>query len=114
MKDLIFGILLMFAGQILIYIQTNGQFLWQTFKENPIVLAIIFGTVISYLFILGNKHLVNYFNGTLWESRLIGFGVGIVTFAILTQILFNESLTIKSIISLILASILVLIQIFWK
>lgn len=114
MNDLGIGILLIFIGQLLIYIQTNGQFIWQSFRDNPMILAIVFGTLVSYLFILGQKYLVRYFDGTLWESRFIGFSVGMITFAILTYFIFDESITMKTGVSIIITLILVLIQIFWK
>ena len=43
-----------------------------------------------------------------------GFAVGIISFAFLTNIFLGESINSKTIISLVLAIILVLIQVFWK
>lgn len=114
MKNLIIGISLTLLGQILIFFQTNGQFFWPWFKRNPLILAVVFGSVISYLFINGTYYMVTYFDGTLWESRLLGFGMGMVSFSLLTYIFMGEGINLKTTISLILASILVTIQIFWK
>lgn len=114
MKHLITGMALTFIGQILIFFQTNGQFFWPWFKKNPFLLSIGFGTVISYLFIHGTGHMVQYFGGTLWENRLLGFGMGMLSFGLLTYIFMGEGITLKTGVSLGLAITLVLIQIFWK
>jgi hypothetical protein len=114
MKNLITGMLLLFIAQVLVFFQVNGQFIWPWFKRNPILLSIGFGTLISYLLIHGTGYMVAHFNGTLWENRLLGFGVGMISFALLTYIFMGEGINLKTSISLLLALILVLIQIFWK
>ena len=114
MNQLTLAIILFFAGQTLIWIQTNGQFLWKWFDKNPLILSIVFGTIISYLFIFATKYVVNYFDGLLWPGRFIGFATGMMTFAILTSIYMNEGITSKTAISLVLATALVAIQILWK
>jgi hypothetical protein len=58
--------------------------------------------------------MVTYFGGTLWENRLLGFGMGMVSFGLLTYIFMGEGITLKTGVSLILATSLVLIQLFWK
>jgi len=113
MNKLIAAFLLFFLGQTLIWVQTNGQFVWPWFKEHPILLA-IFGVPISYLLIISTKYMVAGFNGLLWPGRLVGFSLGMIVFAILTAYLLNEGLTSKTIVSLVLATSLVLIQILWK
>ena len=114
MNQLTLAIILFFAGQTLIWIQTNGQFLWKWFDKNPIILSIVFGTIISYMFILATKHVVGYFDGLLWPGRFIGFGTGMIAFSILTYLIMGEGITTKTLISLILATTLVALQIFWK
>lgn len=114
MRDLLIGILFFFVGQSMIWYQTNGQFVWESFRKNPLLLAIGFGTVISYLLILGTRYIVTYFGGLLWPGRFIAFGLGIVSFSVLTWYYLGEGLSTKTIISLGLAVVLVLIQILWK
>lgn len=58
--------------------------------------------------------MVTYFEGTLWENRLLGFGMGMISFSLLTYIFMGEGITLKTGVSLILATSLVLIQLFWK
>ena len=114
MSKLLLGLLYYTIGQIIIWYQTNGQFLWNWFDKHPVLVAIIFSFPISYSFILGTKYVVEYFNGELWPGRLIGFGVGAIFFAILTYYHMGEGITAKTAVSLILAITLVLVQIFWK
>ena len=112
--NLIIGLVLMLVGQVCIWFQTNGQFVWPWFKNNPLLVSILGGTILSYIFIMATKYLVLHFDGLLWPPRLISFGVGIMAFTALTYIVMGESITLKTIISLILACILVSIQVFWK
>ena len=114
MKNLIYGAGLFIIGQAMIWIQTNGQFIWPWFKKNPIILSMIGGTMISYLFIKGTALLAEHFDGQLWPGRFIGQFSGIVVFAIMTFILMNEGINTKTAISLLLAVLLISVQIFWK
>ena len=114
MINLLLGILLFFFGQTLIWYQTNGQFKWKWFAEHPFIVACIFAVPISYAFIIATKYVVGYFDGTLWPGRFIGFATGISSFAVLTSIYMNEGINAKTMISLVLATALVAIQILWK
>jgi hypothetical protein len=53
-------------------------------------------------------------DGLLWPSRFIGFGVGMVVYALGVSYFFNEGITTKTLISLGLSLILICIQVFWK
>ena len=114
MKQLTLAIALFFLGQSLIWLQTNGQFLWKWFEKNPIIISISLGSIISYMFIFATKNVVEHFNGLLWPGRFIVFGVGMISFTFLTWIFMGESITPKTAVSLTLAVILVYVQILWK
>lgn len=114
MNKLLIGIILFLIGQALIWIQTNGQFIWKWAKDNPLGMALIFSIPISYGFIYATKMVVEYFDGALWPGRFIGFGTGMIIFSILTYYFMGEGITSKTAVSLVLATTLVLIQIFWK
>lgn len=114
MKNLLIGLVLTFIGQILIFFQTNGQFFIPWFKNHPFIISLVGGTIVSYLFITGTGYTVEYFGGTLWENRLLGFGMGMISFSFLTYIFMGEVITTKTAVSLMLALTLVLIQILWK
>ena len=114
MAKFLIGILLYFFGQTLIWYQTNGQFINKWAREHPFLMACIFSVPISYAFIVATKYVVGYFDGELWPGRFIGFATGMVSFAILTSIHMNEGINSRTAISLVLATALVAIQIFWK
>tara|TARA_R110000744_G_scaffold25161_8_gene62597 strand:- start:23647 stop:23898 length:252 start_codon:yes stop_codon:yes gene_type:complete len=82
-------------------------------KEHPFIVS-LFGVPISYLFIVSTKYAYNGFEGLLWPGRLVAFGTGIIIMGICTYIFFGEGLNSKTIISIILSMVILLIQIFWK
>ena len=114
MIKLLTAMLLFTFGQALIWYQTNGQFKWKWFADNPFLVACIFAVPISYAFIIATKYVVGYFDGQLWPGRFIGFATWMVAFAVLTSVYMNEGINSKTAISLVLATALVSIQIFWK
>ena len=91
-----------FVAHIAVWFQLNGQFKWDWFKNNEWVLALC-GVPISFLYLWGTKYAVNGFDGLLWPGRFVGFGVGMVVYAIFTGYFFNEGITPKTAISLGLA-----------
>ena len=112
-KAFILTCIYFFIAHLMTWFQLNGQFVWTWFKEHPLILC-LFGLPVSYLYILATKYSFDAFNELLWPGRLVGFAVGIISFAFLTNIFLGESINSKTIISLVLAIILVLIQVFWK
>jgi hypothetical protein len=113
MSKLAIAITMYSCGQILIWFQTNGQFKWKWFADNPHILAAT-GFLISYLFILGTKYAVEHFDGLLWPGRFLAFGLGIVSYALLTWWLMGEGINLKTLTSLLLATAIICVQLFWK
>jgi len=110
---LLLGILLFLLAHIITFFQLNGQFKWEWFSKHEWVLALM-GIPISFLYIWATKAAVNGLDGLLWPARFIGFGVGMVVYAILVSYYFNEGITLKTLVSLLLAITLVLISVLWK
>jgi multidrug transporter EmrE-like cation transporter len=69
---------------------------------------------ISYLFIKSVEYFVAAYNGQIWPSRLIGFGIGVIIFTLMSKMLFGEPFTTKTAVCLTLGTAIVLIQILWK
>lgn len=114
MNKLLAAFCLFFLGQTMIWVQTNGQFVWPWFKKHPLAVSVLFGSTISYILIYGTKFMVEYYDGLLWPGRFIAFGSGIISFTFLTWYLLGEGITTKTIVSLFLACSLIGIQLFWK
>jgi hypothetical protein len=102
------------VAHILAFYQLNGQFLktdW--FRKNEILVASA-GIILSFFYIWGTKYTVSGMGGLLWPARFIGFGVGMVIYALLLNKHFSEGINPKTGVSLTLAIIMICIQIFWK
>ena len=110
---LLLGILLFLLAHIITFFQLNGQFKWEWFSKHEWVLALM-GIPISFLYIWATKSTVNGLDGLLWPARFIGFGVGMIVYAVLVSYYFNEGITLKTLISLLLAIALVFIQAMMK
>jgi hypothetical protein len=110
---IILATLLMILGQIGSFMQLQGSIKYG-WTEKYLWIMLLSGIPISYLYIKAVNLYVQGFGGQIWPSRLIGFALGIVVFTILSSILFQENMTPKTIICLILAFIIVSVQVFWK
>ena len=110
---LILCVTLFLFVQVLTWFQLNGQFVWPWFKNN-ILLLCLFGLPISWLYIEATRLGFIAFEGVIWPGRLLGFAAGIFTFAICANVFMGEGLSTKTIVSLVLATALVCIQVFWK
>jgi hypothetical protein len=112
-QKLITGTLLFLLGQTLVWYQINGQFISEWMKKHPLAVSFL-GVPISYVYIYATQHLVEAFNGDMWPQRLIGFSMGMIAFAFLTYIHLNQGITLKTAVTLALATAIVVIQIIWK
>ena len=112
-KPFLAGVLFYFIGQIMTYYQLNGQFIWPWAKRNPLALALL-GIPISLVFIWATKNTVDAFNGMMWPQRFIGFASGILIYAWGTSYYFGQPIDTKTAVSLFIALLLILIQLFWK
>ena len=113
-KELLIGILAYVAAHILTFFQLNGQFFkMDWFRKNEIVVAAC-GIILSFFYIWGTKYTVAGLGGLLWPSRFIGFGIGMIIYAVGVSYFFNEGITTKTGVSLFLSLILIIIQVLWK
>lgn len=112
-KDIAIAFILFIIAQALIWYQTNSQFFNEWAKERPMIMALM-GLPISYILIYASRYVVSGFDGLLWPGRLIGFSTGMIVMAIFTYLHLNEGITLKTGITLVLAFIIVLVQLYWK
>ena len=107
------GIFWFILGHIFVFFQLNGQFKWEWFRKNEFIVAAT-GLIISFFYIWGTKYTVSGMDGMLWPARFVGFGVGMVIYAIMVNYHFSEGINSKTLTSLALAFALICIQVFWK
>lgn len=114
MNNLFIGLFFLLIAQTITWYGTNGQFLWDWFKQQTLLASVLFGTTSCYFFILATKYCSLYFDNNVWPVRILSFCIGISSFAVLSYFIMNEHLTTKTIICLILSFIIMMIQILWK
>ena len=108
------GLGLMVLGQILVWFQTNAQFLWPKAKEHTLLISMTGGVLISYLFITGVGKIASAYDGEVWATRIIPSATGTIVFAIMTWLLLSQGINAKTATCLILSFAIIFIQIFWK
>ena len=114
LQPFLIGVGLFLVAQTGAWFQTNGQFISTWMKDHPIMVSAIMGVPVGLCYIYGTSNLVEAFNGQLWPSRLLGFATGITTFTFLTYGFLKEGINLKTAIILGLATIIVMLQVFWK
>ena len=109
---MLLGIFCFSIAHILTFFQLNGQFFKRDwFRKNELLVAAA-GIILSFFYIWGTKYTVNAFEGLLWPARFVGFGVGMIIYAVGVNYYFGEILTPKTIVSLCLALILICLKCF--
>ena len=111
---LIYGMLLFIAGHTLAWFQLNSQFVWDWWREHPILTIAIYSIPVGLCFLYGTKLVVGS-TGALWTSRFIAFAASYFTFPLFTWWFMNESpFTAKTIICSLLAFLIIIIQVAWR
>jgi multidrug transporter EmrE-like cation transporter len=111
--NLFYGLLWGLIAQIITFLQLQGQLKYEILKNNMWFLVLM-GIPISYMFMQSVKYFVLAFDGQIWPSRLLGFGLGVIVFSLMSSLLFREPFTLKTIACLLLGLCIILIQLFWK
>jgi hypothetical protein len=111
--EIIYGIMYGLLGQVGSFMQLQGAMKlgWYPKYFWPVLLMSV---PLSWLYIKSVEHFLAAFDGQLWPSRLIGFGLGITIFSIMSHFLFKEPLTPKTLVCIGLGLTIIGIQILWK
>lgn len=110
---LLLGMLIGLTAQALTFLQLQGRWKFEWMKTHQWAVVLL-GIPISILFMTSVGLMVEYFNGQLWPSRLIGFVLGTIMFTIMSVSLFGEPITMKTAICLGLSFIILIVQLFFK
>lgn len=111
MKNLLIALALVLISQVLAYIQLQGQFFSDWIKSHPWGTSLM-GVPISFMLIEFTRRTFVHFDGQTWPGRLIGFAAGVIVFATLSYFIFNEPISSKTLVCILLAAVIVLIQVF--
>ena len=112
MSKLFFGMFLFACGHVFGWFQLNLQNISEWWKDKPLLSALSMGVPTSMFFWFAWKHITES-SGSAWSARFIGSSMGMFVFSILTWHLLGESIfTTKTMICLILAIMIILIQVF--
>lgn len=113
LNKILIGIFFGILGQIGTFFQLQVSHKLGWYKEYPwiVVLASI---PLGWLYIQSVNSFIDGFGGQIWPSRLLGFGIGVIIFTILSIMLFKEPLNIKNSICLFLGFTIVFVQLFVK
>ena len=109
-KYIVLAILSFVIGNVLVWYQLNSQLVWDWAKGNKSMwIMSLLGIPISLLFWLCTKWGYLGF-GNLWAVRWLAFGSSMLVFPIMTYFYLGEAITLKTLISIILAIIIMLLQ----
>jgi Rps23 Pro-64 3,4-dihydroxylase Tpa1-like proline 4-hydroxylase len=87
--NLLIGFLYGLVAQVLTFLQLQGSIKYGWYEKYPII--IILASIPSgWLFLKSVQHFVIAFGGEIWPSRLIGYGIGVVIFTLMSYYLFKE------------------------
>jgi hypothetical protein len=111
--NIVWGILWGVLAQVTTFLQLQGRLKYDILKDN-MWFTVLMGIPISFMFLKSVKHFVDAFDGEIWPSRLLGFGLGVIVFAVMSTLLFKEPFTAKTGICLFLGLLIILTQLFWK
>jgi len=111
MTKLMMAIIANGIAAVLAFFQLQGHYVW---PDKPFLKSMwwvyLTSMIIAPLFFYSTKWSYEHF-GAFWNMRLAGFGVGTFVFGVMTWMLLSEIPTLKTIICLLLAIAIILIQI---
>ena len=109
-KYIVLTIVIFILNNILIWYQLNSQLVWDWAKgAKSMWIMSLFGIPISILFWYATKWGYIGF-GNLWAVRFLGFATSMMTFPIMTYFYLGEPMTLKVVVTIILAIIIMLLQ----
>ena len=110
MIKIFFTTLLFILANVLIWYQLNSQLVWKWAEgTKSMLLMSLLGIPISLLLWYCTK--IGYIAfGNLWAVRFFGFAASMITFPIMTYLYLGEPMTMKVILTLGLAVIIMLLQ----
>ena len=111
MSNLMMAILANALASVFAFAQLQS---WVVWPDKPFLKSMwwvyLMSVIIAPLFFYSTKWSYEHF-GAFWNMRLAGFGIGTIVFGTLAWLMIGEIPTLKTVISLLLAVAIILIQI---
>ena len=102
--------MIFFLTNIIIWYQLNSQLVWEWAKTSKAMwFSALLGIPISLLFWWATKIGYEAF-GNLWSIRFMGFATSMLTFPVMTYFYLGEVITLKTLITILLATIILILQ----
>ena len=109
-KYILMTIGIFLLNNILIWYQLNSQLVWDWAKGTKSMwLMSLLGVPISLMFWYATKIGYEGF-GNLWAVRFVGFATSMLTFPIMTWLYLGEVITLRTLITILLAIIIMILQ----
>ena len=109
-KYIVLTIISFLIANVLVWYQLNSQLVWSWAKGyKSMWIMSLLGIPISLLFWLCTKWGYLGF-GNLWAVRFMGFATSMLTFPIMTWLYLGETVTLKTLVTILLAFIIMLLQ----
>ena len=107
---MVITMLLFLFNNILIWYQLNSQLVWDWAKTSKAMwFSALLGIPISLFFLYATKIGYQGF-GNLWAVRFMGFSTSMMTFPLMTWLYLGEAITLKTLITILLAIIIMILQ----
>ena len=112
-SKILLGILFGIIGQVGTFLQLQGGYKYGWYNDYKWII-ILSSVPLGWLYIQSVNYFIEGFGGQIWPSRLVGFGVGVIVFTLMSLYLFNEPLNVKNGICLGLGFCIIMVQLFVK
>ena len=110
--NMMIAMVLFMCGHVLAWYTHNSQFVWDFWKDRPLLANVLFGLPCGILFWYGTRYAVAA-TDLLWTSRFVAFSLSYMTFPLMTWWYMGETMfTTKTLLCTILAFMIIFVQIF--
>ena len=109
-KYIVLTVGIFILNNILIWYQLNGQLVWDFWKTwKGFMTSLVMAIPITIGFWYATKIGYQGF-GNLWAVRFMGFATSMLTFPVMTWLYLGEAITLKTLITILLALIIMILQ----
>lgn len=113
-KLILFGLLLGTVAHSISWFGMNSQFIWEFWKNKPFMAALLFGLPSNVVFWFASKY-VREGTHSIWNVRWLLFAMSFPPMFVLTTTMLGDNfLTMKNMITMLLAVCIVIVQFYYR